>query len=1068
MSKLSIYRASAGSGKTFALTLEYFRIIFANPAEYKNILAVTFTNKATEEMKSRIINELHKLAEGEKSSYGDILKKEFNFSDDQLKNRAGILRTLLLHDYGRLAVTTIDRFFQRIIKSFTKELGIYPGYNVELDSDFVLAKAVDKVMQKMKTDANLRQWIRELMNFNVDEGKSWSVKTKISDLGQELFKENYMLFDKKVLDKFSNKVFLKEYKAFLNHIITTYEDKLVEIGGEALMMIDSGGLTRADFKGKERGFINHFLKLVNKDFDGVTTTVRNTMDNIDAWVNQKSEAGIKDRIESVYPALNSLLKESVGLFDDQGRSYSSAKQLIGNLYQLGILNDLYQEIRTYCNENGLMLLSDTTHILNILIAGNDTSFLFEKSGNYYKHLMIDEFQDTSMMQWTNFRPLVVNSLSEGYNAMIVGDVKQSIYRWRNGDWSLLTKGVEQYFEALGTNNVVLKNNWRSAPQIVDFNNTFFEKAAGVLKTLYDEDAGTDNPWSETILEAYRDLKQETKRTACGYVDLCFGPEKKEDQSSGLIMEDVVSVIRDITNRSGSLRDVVILVRDGKEGAFVANYLMEYNKATPGQEINFISNDSLYVNSSLYVRFIIAILKYIVTPYDLVNKATIIYFYNVFISDCKYDSLHDVFKAVREEELFQFLNTGFSLDAGTIMSYSLFETIETVIDKFSLKNRSEEIPYLIAFQDIIFEYETNNSNSITLFLEWWEKEQRKKVLSTSEEIDAVRILTIHKSKGLEFEHVILPFCSWELDSVRPPRCIWCSNQEEGFDHLEYAPLTYSSKLADTLFANDYYDEHLKAYIDNLNLLYVALTRAKTELYIRPFAPKTNKDGNLVISDIGGFIYQVLLFLKNDPDCKFTPDDGMNLQYGKKHSLASDGQNIEKAINLEYYPIFSLEERVSVKYKYKDYAEVDGGALSAINRGKLLHEIFKSIQHAGDIRQAVENVYLSGLITQSEKPDLCEKIEAYLSNPQAATWFSSQYKVINERDILFKSGSKARPDRVIVKGKQAIVVDYKFGNSEENSYLKQVRFYGTTLKQMGYTDIQGYIWYVSLNKIVPVAL
>lgn len=1066
MSKLSIYRASAGSGKTFALTLEYFRIVFTNPSEYKNILAVTFTNKATEEMKSRIINELHKLAEGEKSSYGDILKKELGFSDDQLKNRAGTLRTLLLHDYGRLSVTTIDRFFQRIIKSFTRELGIYPGYNVELDSDFVLLKAVDKVMQKMKTDANLRQWIRELMNFSVDEGKSWSVKSKISELGQELFKENYMLFDKKILDKFSNKDFLKEYKAFLNHIITGYEEDLVGIGTKALEMIDSGGLTRGDFKGKERGFINHFLKLVNKDFEGVTVTTRNAVDNIDAWVNQKSEADIKNRIETVYPGLNSLLKESIGSFDNQGRAYSSAKQLIGNLYQLGILNDLYQEIRTYCNENGLMLLSDTTHILNILIAGNDTSFLFEKSGNYYKHLMIDEFQDTSIMQWTNFRPLVVNSLSEGYNAMIVGDVKQSIYRWRNGDWSLLTKGVEQHFKALGTNNVILKNNWRSAPQIVDFNNTFFEKAAGILKALYDDDAGIENQWSDTILEAYRDLKQEAKRTASGYVDLYFGPEKKEEESAGLIMENILTIIHDITTRKGLLRDIVILVRDGKEGAFVANYLMEYNKKTPGQEINFISNDSLYVNSSLYVRFIVAILKYIVTPYDLVNKATIIYFYYVFISDCKYDSLHDVFKSVREEELFQFLNTGFSLDAGSIMSYSLFETIEAVIDKFSLKNRAEEIPYLIAFQDIVFEYETNNSNSITLFLEWWEKEQRKKVLSTSEEIDAVRILTIHKSKGLEFEYVILPFCSWELDSVRPSRCIWCVNQEEGFNHLEYAPLTYSSKLADTLFADDYYDEHLKAYIDNLNLLYVALTRSKTELYIRPFAPKTTKDGNLVISDIGAFIYQVMMFLKNDPDCKFAPGDGMDLQYGKRQLLASDTPTVEKAISLESYPIFNLEERVSVKYKYKDYAEVDGSVLSAINKGKLLHEIFKSIEHAGDIEQAVEDVYLSGLITQSEKPGLCEKIEEYLSNPGAAEWFSSRYKVINERDILFKTGSKARPDRVIINGKQAIVIDYKFGNSEENSYLKQVRFYCNTLKQMGYTDIQGYIWYVTLDKIIPV--
>ena len=712
---LDIYKASAGSGKTFALTLEYFRTIFASPAEYKNILAVTFTNKATEEMKSRIINELHRLADGKTSDYGEALKQEFGFTDEQLKNRAVLLRTMLLHDYGRLAVTTIDRFFQRIIKAFTRELGIFPGYNVELDSDFVLLKAVDKVMQQVKDNPGLKNWISELMSSNVEEGKSWSIKSKIAELGEELFKENYMLFDKHILDKFSDKEFLKNYRSFLTATVQAYESRQAAIGQEAIGLIRSEGLEQTDFKGGKAGCVSYFYKLVAGNFDEPTATVRKGAQDSAAWVTKTSLR--KATIGSICPRLMQLLQDILNRFDQDYSYYLSARMLSDNLYQLGILNDLYQEVRAYCDEKGLMLLSDTTHILNMLIADNDTSFLFEKCGNYYKHLMIDEFQDTSGMQWKNFRPLVVNSLSEGCRTMIVGDVKQSIYRWRNGDWSLLANEVERQFSSLGVNTVILKNNWRSAPEIVNFNNTFFEKAVGMLTDLYIADAGGEVK-EKTIAEAYQGLQQIPRKKKKGYVDIVFGPDKKAEGGENIILADLIAIIRDIRQRGGQLKDIVILVRGGKEGALVADFLMEYNK-TADRPIGFISNDSLYVWSSPYIQFIIAILKYMVDPCDMVNKTQILYFYRVFIQDENNPDLHDIFSGIGEKELFEVLGTDFELDKNKIMSYSLYETIETILDKFSLRKKREEIPYLIAFQDIIYEYETNNSNSITLFLDWWE-------------------------------------------------------------------------------------------------------------------------------------------------------------------------------------------------------------------------------------------------------------------------------------------------------------------------------------------------------------
>lgn len=1014
-------------------------------------------------MKSRIIKELFKLAEGGESDYSEFLKKELGFSDEQLKSRAKLLMSMLLHDYGRLAVTTIDRFFQRLIKSFTRELGIFPGYNVELDSDFVLLKAIDKMMQQVKNDATLRSWISELMSNSVDEGKSWSVKLKIADLGEELFKENYMLFDRNILDKFGDKTFLKNYQVFLNEIIREFEEKLTATGVNACAMIQEAGLVLSDLKGNKTGCAAYFYKLADRNFDEPTVTARKGVDNADAWSTKTSP--LKGNIESLSSELNRLLKEAIQFFDTTSCFYYSAVQLSGNLYQLGILNDLYKEVRAYCNEKGLMLLSDTTHILNKLIGENDSSFLFEKVGNYYKHLMIDEFQDTSAMQWKNFKPLVLNSLSEGNRAIIVGDVKQSIYRWRNGDWSLLAEGVGRDFKTFGVNNIVLESNWRSAPQIVQFNNVFFEKASGLLKELYETDAGTEDARANSITNAYRDLQQLPQKKQAGYVDILFGSDKKEEGSDILIMDSVISVINDVLDRGGQQKDIVILVRGGKEGAFVANNLMEYNKMAE-RPVHFISNDSLYVSASPYIQFIVAVLKYVMQPYDKVNKATILHFYHTFILREGAGAQDRVFKAVQEEELFDFLHINFRQESEKIMSYSLYETTETIIDRFSLRENREEIPYLIAFQDIIYEYEAGNSNSIILFLEWWEKEKGKRVLTTSEEINAIKILTIHKSKGLEFKHVILPFCSWELDSVRPARCIWCGNNVPGFNDLDYAPLNYSSKLANTIFREDYYGEHLKSYVDNLNLLYVALTRSKTELYIRPYAPKFNKDGSLSLSDIGAFVYYTLSELKSGNEGYFPIDEGMNLQFGTRQSFVQEEKKSNKALSLEKYPVYHPEDRVSIKYRFRDYIEPGNSAYAAIDEGKLLHEIFKSIEYTGDVKQAVERACLSGLISVALKDEYYAKIIGYISTPGAASWFDNNNRIINERDILFPSGMKARPDRVVQSGEILRVIDYKFGFSEETKYLKQVKFYCNSLQKMGYKQVEGYVWYVKSGKIVAV--
>lgn len=1053
MSELNIYKASAGSGKTFALTLEYFKLVFAAPYEYRQVLAVTFTNKATEEMKSRIIGELHKLARGIESPYTEKLESVLRLSVEQIRERAGLLQTLILHDYGRLSVTTIDRFFQRIVKAFTRELGLFPGYNVELDNDFVLMQAVDQLIHRMGEDKELRKWILELMDNRVEDAKSWSVKSKINELGRELFGESYMLLDTLLLERFSDKNFLNDYRVFLIKTIRSFERRMMEYGTEGCRIIAEAGLEPSDFKGTSRSFMYIFDKWKENKLDSISNTTRNAVDNLESWSVKKQEGWKQEKIESVYPELNKCLGDAIAYYDREVLAYNSAKQLYDNLYQLGILNDLYREIRRFCEEKGVMLLSDTTRVLHLLIAGNDASFLFEKSGNYYKHILIDEFQDTSTMQWQNFRPLIVNTLSDGGKALLVGDVKQSIYRWRNGEWRLLAEGVEQEFSAMGVHHTSLEKNWRSSGEVVAFNNVFFEKAATLLRVMFEAETGTENSYSRSITDAYAGVKQIVTQSKPGYVEVVFGGDKRLEESQTEIMERMVSALSDYRKRGGELRECVVLVRKAGEGAVVADFLMEYNKRPDIPfPIPFVSNDSLYLSSSPYVELIVNALRYIAEPYDEVNRATLLYNYHTFVEPTAVEDMDSLFRGTDFSILTQ-SSTG-----------SLFERVEQLIGHFGLRNNVAEIPYLVAFQDAVFQYESGNTNSVPLFLEWWEKEKTKRVLSTSEATDALRILTIHKSKGLEYNVVVLPFCNWELDDTRHGRRIWGHNKEEGFSELELAPLNYSSRLKETYFQEDYFEEHMKSYVDNLNLLYVAFTRAKNELYVYPFAPKISKDGKP--ADIGGVAFQVLELLNEEDSASGWDAESMQLMRGTKHCRQLPEAKQEDVIHLSDYPMFELNERVSIRYRYKDYGDTDTVELSPVDEGKLLHEIFRRIRTFSDVEEAVYGVFREGLIGEKEKVYYVEKVNAYLRQAGVSEWFGQGVQVMNERDILFRTARIARPDRVMIDGRNAVVVDFKFGRKEEESYRKQLSFYCNSLRQMGYRNVTAYIWYVNLEKIVDI--
>jgi ATP-dependent exoDNAse (exonuclease V) beta subunit len=649
--------------------------------------------------------------------------------------------------------------------------------------------------------------------------------------------------------------------------------------------------------------------------------------------------------------------------------------------------------------------------------------------------------------------------------LLVGDVKQSIYRWRNGDWSLLAGGVERELNAFGIDRVHLDRNWRSRPAIVEFNNLLFRGAVRRVAALLDEELGqaeAPRPWA--VAGAYEELEQRVAKTTGGYVEIHFSPAgKRDEESDAWIMERVTAAIRDATARGAALKDCVILVRTAKEGAFVADYLMAYNQREDlPAKIPFVSNDSLFLASSTGVQLIINALRYLAEPFDAVNRAALLYHHAILAGNDR--PLDALFDATRHPLPVDELIPGLSVDAGGSLPGSLFEGVEELIRRLGLAARVEELPYLVAFQDAVFDYEANNTGSIPLFLDWWEKEAGKRVLSASEEVDAVRVLTIHKSKGLEFNTVILPFCCWELDAVRRGRRVWGHNREEGFRALEMAPLNYSSRLKETYFSDDYNEERAKSYVDNLNLLYVALTRAGEELHVFPHAPATTKDGKP--ADIGALLHQVIEDSRAEPLFSSWDAEETRLTIGQRERAGSGEPAPVDRLRLQEYPVYPLDGRVSVRYRFKEYADEEKN--TPLDEGKLLHELFKRITTRDDVAPATRSLCLEGLIPAAEEEAYRARVAAYLRHPLVSGWFDAHHRVLNERDILLPAGHRQRPDRVMLDDRGGVtVIDYKFGRREEKKHVDQVRGYCDSLSRMNYRDVSGYLWYVTLDKVVPVS-
>lgn len=1071
---LTVYRASAGAGKTHKLTGEYLTLLFNGPGAFRRILAVTFTNKATDEMKSRIVSELYNLASGKKSDYVDLLQSAYSLTEEQVRKQAAKILIDILHDYSAFNISTIDRFFQQTMRAFTREIGLQGGYGIEMDQELVLTAAIDSLLGDLEKPESkeLLGWLLRFAEDKIENGGEWNLRKDIMALSREVFKESYKTFSEQVNRDISDKKALETYKNDLYGIIRSVEANAKELGERGLAVMNKYGLKQEDFS---RGNItvSLFAKLAQGEMKTPNATFCNMADNIEACFKKTTPIGTRQIIGCAFEdGLNDCIKSIITLFGNL-TAYNTAREIVRYYYTLGILTDVSRQIAAYREEKNIMLIADTTELLNKVIGGSDTPFVYEKTGTHVDHYMIDEFQDTSGMQWNNFRPLIEESLSHARANLIVGDVKQSIYRFRNSDWKLLDKQVKADFSAEQLREDTLKDNWRSCRHIVEFNNALFTTIPEVLQVFYNETLSASSLNEEQqaeyftkIMSAYDKSYQQVpppfqKKDGHVRIEFLSGDEEKDWKDEA--MERIPEILQQLQDNGYALKDIAILVRTNQEGAKVADTLLSYKEEHPSEQYHYdiISDDALFISSSAAVRFIISVLRYLKNPEDMINGRIALYSYQVLTGTFGTEETSFPPEIIR------------SLHA--LSRQSLYEITEGLFRLFSVNFPENEQVFVQAFLDIVSEYGQKESADLGRFLKWWDETGYKKTIATPDAQNAIRIMTVHKSKGLGFKAVIVPFGDWEIDhKPTKPVILWCHPEEKPFDRLHLVPVRYGQGLANTIFAEDYFRERLHAFIDNLNTLYVAFTRAKEELIVFSPRPKKIKEETGDVERISTLTDALWAGLHatagttRDGEPLISLPDSFNLadgifELGNWWHPVSQKENGEtEEIEMTNLKSISPDDRLRLRLHGKGFFFDN----ERRKHGTLMHEVLSHIHTRKDIPVSVETYRLSGVINKEEATELKQRLGNLLDNPEVAPWYNGEARILNEVDILFGNGLSKRPDRVMITGDRVIVVDYKFGEHPDKRYHSQVRNYLKLIRQMGYEQVEGYLWYVELDQIEAV--
>ena len=1021
------------------MATEYIKLLILNPQAYRNILAVTFTNKATEEMKERILSQLYGIWKRlpDSQNYMDKITSELKVTEELASKRAGEALTNLIHNYNYFRVETIDSFFQSVLRNLARELDLAANLTVGLNDVQVEEQAVDELIDELSTTSTLLFWIIDYIKENIEDDKSWNVIGQIKDFGRTIFRDYYKRESNSLKEKFEDPDFFKDYTSAIQEIKKNARERMTQFAETFFDTLEENGITPDSLSNKQRGIASYFNKLKGTDWSNKNcqnSTLAKHLDTAENWA-PKSSADRQLVISLADEILLPLLRDTENDRERQWKRFVSADVTLRHLNQLRILGNIEERVSSLNKEANRFLLSDTQVFLHNLMDGSDSPFIFEKMGTQLEHIMIDEFQDTSTVQWENFRVLLNETMSRGTN-LIVGDVKQSIYRWRNSDWRLLN-GIESLFHKDQIDVKDLDINYRSSRRVIDFNNRFFLTAKDIE---YQHEQEINPEESPQLSDAYAKVEQKIPEDKPdeGLVRITLLPKEEYDDQ---MISQIIQTVDELRAQGISEKNICILVRANKHIPIIADAFMQQRS-----EVSIVSDEAFRLDASLAVCTLVQALHALIHPDDLLCEANLKKAYE------RINGIQDL---------------TFPLDQ-RLLTLPLMDMTERLFSVFHLEKLNDESAYVCAFYDHMSKFLQDTGSDIDAFLRCWNDTIHEKTIQ-SDLVNGIRLISIHKSKGLEFDNVIIPFCDWTME-MRMGNTIWCKPDEEPFSRLPLVPVDYSSRLADSIYQKDYAHEHLQNCVDNLNLLYVAFTRASHNLFVIGKRDASNSRSTL--------IQEVLTEWKCDMGEASQPvvyEEGQLLVRQEKEKKTTENKLLLPVSPIPV-AIHSYTSKTTFKQsnKSRDFVQYDSNETDQtryIKMGNVMHNLFSKIRTTADIPQVLRELELGGVLYDEDvsAESLRNMLQKRLSDKRVADWFSPRWTLFNECSIISinEEGElqERRPDRVMTDGQQMVVVDFKFGRPRDE-YHMQVREYMELLHQMGYRQVSGYLWFVYSNKIEEV--
>lgn len=1076
---LDIYKASAGSGKTYTLTLEYIKLLFQDPQNYRKTLAVTFTNNACGEMKNRILRALYQLSFKDDANYIQELQAEkFNgktLEKEEIQTTAKKIYKDILHNYSFFYIETIDAFTQNVIRNFAKDLNLPPKFTLELRQNEILETIVKNLLINSLDNEDLHQILIDFAYEDIENSTSTDIKKEIKNESNKFFKE---LYQEVMTDKPQSDEEIKKNIDRLSQLFVRLEQTKKDTKKQAQLTsdeiqkaINNAGFSISDFKVLMRDTLNIDEVFKSGKFDE-KIFVASECCNRGKYIDELSEIydnGILQKLKRI----QELLIE-----------YNTAKKILEHKKGVILSQFIQNELDTYCKQENTFFLAFANKFLKDIINDSDTPFVYEKIGQTIENIMIDEFQDTSKMQWKNFKPIVQNLLSSLKKALIIGDVKQSIYRFRNGNWQLL-HNLEHDSELLPYINQETINklnvNYRSKKNIVQFNNFFFQQYSKKIDKDFNTHYNTNN---DTITHIYENCCQEVGKDDGGCVEIHIFEGGKANEAQENLNNALVEKVVSLLKLGRKPDDIVFLCYKNEDISDLVTLFNEKKTEYPdyAQYFSIMSKEALLLNNSLAVQFIICYLKRLI-----VNEASKdAQFLDSFLT-YTFNTLHktdfDNFSKILELPEYAL--------KPIVQNMSIFETCEHIIENFNLQTLPEETAFLTDFQNIVYSYSKNNNTSISSFLEHWDEIKGKTFLQQAKAHGCMSAATIHSSKGLEYPVVIMPQFIKGKNNNRT------ALYKTDFDELKLVDL--QGNLLQTSLRDKYIEEQYNVEIDDINALYVACTRPKEELYI---FDKNNAGKNTFRTILlGKAEKEKKSSKKNQEPCEYepiSPSDFINIynDYFKNNSdfatieMSENGFKLGEAKpseatesndtivtkNFTSYTIPKLinndvESDIEIKLvpekNSKHFIEALDQPQTEREHGLLMHKILEHINTAADIERYVNQYCPPELFSTEEKREIAEKLKQKITDKRVAHWFDNSWDyILTEQPLLQQNGVEKRPDRMLIKGKNVTIIDYKFGKEQPESYNRQVKEYMNILTQMGYSA-QGFIWYVELDDIVTVA-